>query len=477
LLLLLLLRSEECLRLLFGLDMINIDYSCEEKSECNAAAADDDDDALAALLQVRQSNMMLNQWSRSLFYQPKSLLSTPLTPLIASFIHRNIGSKDFNPFSIVQAALSNSNSVAADHLLKYGYSIIDNAFPLQNIGDYLEEIRSLRSANILIPNSTHFVNPRNGQLQLLPKSNIFEMEIDYPGIDQITPNLAQLQANKTLINCIKSLSDKFSDLAYQKIKIQVNTGSAACFPLHFDSYTNTDTRQLTAIFYLNENYKVEHGGALILYPFPFQPITIQPKYNRMVLFASPTMLHRVLPSHNIRYTATIWFYSNSNRQMKAVEKPLFDEAVYSTLAGQSQQLDYLLKYLFHPYNRGHLCKLFYNKEWHQSIQQSHLFSAETLQSQAPHYSVPQIKEFQREYEAAVNAALQQHDREIVIIAQVYEKVLARLLKLSGSSSLNELFPLKLAKIMQGGESAENDTTSEEHDLFSSLDWSQYIQYH
>jgi Rps23 Pro-64 3,4-dihydroxylase Tpa1-like proline 4-hydroxylase len=64
--------------------------------------------------------------------------------------------------------------------------------------------------------------------------------------------------------------------------------------MHFDSDALLDGRRVTAIIYLNDNWHLDgaYGGQLRLYPFPAPPLDIAPLADRMVLFASTSMLHR-----------------------------------------------------------------------------------------------------------------------------------------------------------------------------------------
>lgn len=52
--------------------------------------------------------------------------------------------------------------------------------------------------------------------------------------------------------------------------------------MHFDTYLGQDSRRITAIVYLNPDWRPGHGGELRLLPFPRAPVTIQPLANRMV---------------------------------------------------------------------------------------------------------------------------------------------------------------------------------------------------
>ena len=62
--------------------------------------------------------------------------------------------------------------------------------------------------------------------------------------------------------------------------------------MHYDSDEQVDGRRVTAIFYLNSDWRPSHGGQLQLFPFPDDPVAIEPIADRLVLFSSCRMLHR-----------------------------------------------------------------------------------------------------------------------------------------------------------------------------------------
>lgn len=72
--------------------------------------------------------------------------------------------------------------------------------------------------------------------------------------------------------------------------------------MHFDSDEQLDLRRVTAIFYLNDGWKPEHGGQLRLYPFPAPPVDIAPFADRLVLFSTSRMLHRYDKSRHVCYS-------------------------------------------------------------------------------------------------------------------------------------------------------------------------------
>ncbi len=73
-------------------------------------------------------------------------------------------------------------------------------------------------------------------------------------------------------------------------------GDGGCFSLHYDSDDSVDARRVTAILYQNFGWRPSHGGELQLFPWPYPPVTIQPLYNRMVIFHATRMLHRSVQS-------------------------------------------------------------------------------------------------------------------------------------------------------------------------------------
>jgi hypothetical protein len=90
------------------------------------------------------------------------------------------------------------------------------------------------------------------------------------------------------------------------VKLQCNMGKGACFPLHFDNPGRPNSRQVTALFYLNEGWKQGDGGELQLVPFLGDKVDIPPTFDRLVLFLSDRVLHRTLPAWAIRRCFTIW---------------------------------------------------------------------------------------------------------------------------------------------------------------------------
>ena len=93
------------------------------------------------------------------------------------------------------------------------------------------------------------------------------------------------------------------------VKLQINTCGA--FPYHFDNPGGArQNRKLTCILYLNEAYEDKCGGEIVLVPFMGPFVTIRPIFNRLVVFQSETVLHRVNKAVNFpgkgRACLTVW---------------------------------------------------------------------------------------------------------------------------------------------------------------------------
>ncbi len=82
---------------------------------------------------------------------------------------------------------------------------------------------------------------------------------------------------------------------------------SAYYKRHLDQHRDQDTRQLTIITYLNENWLAEDGGALQLYLPGEQTIKVLPEAGTFVCFFSAEYEHEVLPAKRERASLTGWF--------------------------------------------------------------------------------------------------------------------------------------------------------------------------
>ncbi|EEY53299.1 uncharacterized protein PITG_06940 [Phytophthora infestans T30-4] len=214
-----------------------------------------------------------------------------------------------SPFSSLQSPAPAQNrvntnwevSVTSDlvsGLLGDGYYVVRDAFPVDDQ---------------LYPNSTHILlndadngNKLAANTLLLEKHDIFETELALDAIrDQSSvPFLRDFFEQQVVFGSLHQALPGWLGLAGHMVKVQHNAGRG-CFPMHFDTYGG-DGKCVTAVLYLNEEWKPEDGGEIVLYPFPKSRVVVQPRFGELVLFSSQQMLHRVMPATKPRYALTTW---------------------------------------------------------------------------------------------------------------------------------------------------------------------------
>ncbi len=81
--------------------------------------------------------------------------------------------------------------------------------------------------------------------------------------------------------------------------------TGAGYQRHLDAFPGDDNRRMTAIVYLNEDWRPEHGGKLRVFVEP--PLEVEPRLDTSVVFRSALIEHEVLPSFHDRFAITAWF--------------------------------------------------------------------------------------------------------------------------------------------------------------------------
>ena len=195
------------------------------------------------------------------------------------------------------------------------YCVLDSFFSEERAHEYRREIRSLVSQGLMQPNKTHFGLP-SGQVLVATKPNIYEADLHDGALRSRVPSLNTLFEQDTLVHV---LNERLPGLFLEPgangktIKLQYNSGNGGCFPLHYDNPGRPNRRKLTCLLYLNPDWKQGDGGELQLVPFLQDPVTIEPLMNRMVIFYSESVLHRVLRANAERFCFTIWLDAVGSR--------------------------------------------------------------------------------------------------------------------------------------------------------------------
>ena len=334
--------------------------------------------------------------------RPKPALHIPPVTTSASFTYSSSASDSSAPIAshspFPSSRLSSIFTAShASHLRRYGFTVIDNALGDSYSAQLRDETLALKRNDLMEPNHTHLRTPTH--TTLLPKRGIHEIDSHIPGLAAIAPAIHSLTTDLSLLRAMDGLLPTLG-LHSQSVKVQYNEGDNACFPLHFDSYNDRgDNRRLTAILYLNPDWKARWGGQLELMPLPWERVRIEPRWDRLVVFATSGVLHRVRPSKHERLCVTLWMSGaerlqaeNKEEAMSSVEAMEMD----GTDAATVSTLRTLLSPRFYP----HLVKLLSSDEWAASIEQSHHSSADTQAAIAQHYK--DVELIERAIGAAVN---------------------------------------------------------------------------
>ena len=111
-----------------------------------------------------------------------------------------------------------------------------------------------------------------------------------------------------------------------KIMATVYAGSGAKYVPHYDN-PNRNGRRLTAILYLNPEWKPQHGGTMRM-KTQRTVVDVAPLLDRMLFFWSDTRCpHEVLPATGPdRYAITIWFMDEKERFAAEADEAREDKA-------------------------------------------------------------------------------------------------------------------------------------------------------
>ena len=82
---------------------------------------------------------------------------------------------------------------------------------------------------------------------------------------------------------------------------------------HLDAFKGSSNRVLSLVTYLNDSWKKEDGGELVLYKNDRDEngIKVLPEFGTLVIFLSEEFPHEVLPALQDRYAIAGWFHINA----------------------------------------------------------------------------------------------------------------------------------------------------------------------
>eukprot|EP01023_Acetabularia_acetabulum_P014326 TRINITY_DN17019_c0_g1_i2.p1 TRINITY_DN17019_c0_g1~~TRINITY_DN17019_c0_g1_i2.p1 ORF type:complete len:327 (+),score=39.23 TRINITY_DN17019_c0_g1_i2:171-1151(+) len=282
----------------------------------------------------------------------------------------------FSDFAALEVALGPS---VGENLLAKGYAVIDNVLDVALCKRFRAEIMRLRDAGKLHHSNTHLT--LDDVSIEYPKAGMFETEVTYnKSLVRLAPTLTRWAEDKRLRAMINAHLPMLR-LDSQSMSVEYSIGTGACDPMHTDCVTEKDNREITAIFYLNQDWSEQDGGQLRLYPWPNQPVDIQPLHNRLVIFSSRNMVHRMLPTkvQSCSFTTSM---SDKRKKMQWVHNQVsLRDQLRSALENvrSSGTFHDVWRLLVQPQVRMQVIKYIYQKEWERSIHEAHKNDAQQTQ--------------------------------------------------------------------------------------------------
>ena len=260
----------------------------------------------------------------------------------------------------------------SERLETCGFVAFDNAAGVEYCSAVRQEIMLLFEAGMLGPSKNKLATKRSETGTVsdgheLPKIGVFELdlvvngEVCAPHALSIAPciNKFWLEDGQKLVDSLTAACPILELRGIDQIKVQYNNGSGGCFPMHYDS-SNHSEREMTALLYLNESWQEGDGGELRLFPFPLAPVDVAPLNDRLAIFHSTEMLHRVMPANKSRVCLSMWFarakYAKKISLPQRLPRELeFDDPLQ------------VMKIMFNATNRRLFSKVLFAAEWEQSF--------------------------------------------------------------------------------------------------------------
>lgn len=189
-----------------------------------------------------------------------------------------------------------------ESLVMSGWSMMDDFVSDRMVGSLRSEIRQLELQQLMKPAAV-----RQG------KNKMQAPDIRGDRIAWLDKNIALPNQNRYL-QMLEDLRHRANRLLYLGLSdLEAHAAiydPGSFYSRHNDNFNNTNQRLLTAILYLNNDWKPEHGGELRLYFDESESadyIDIPPKAGRLVVFLSNRFPHEVLPTRQERMSITCWY--------------------------------------------------------------------------------------------------------------------------------------------------------------------------
>lgn len=209
----------------------------------------------------------------------------------------------------IQSRLPDTDQLA-DEIATHGFIVIDNFLSAACVSTLAVEAKQLASAGQMHEattgqTSTSSANFANNRLR---GDSIYWVNTNEPS-PSVQDYLIATQSIQDSLNqqLFLGLFELESHFAIYPI------GSR--YHKHLDQFQHDQSRKISCVLYLNEDWNIDDGGALRMYFDNTEHadfIDITPQAGRLVLFLSERFPHEVLPAKRERISITGWFRTRSN---------------------------------------------------------------------------------------------------------------------------------------------------------------------
>jgi SM-20-related protein len=184
-------------------------------------------------------------------------------------------------------------SQITDALVKDGYIVIENALESQlsqELSQISKNITNYKQAGIS-HKSTLDKNRRKDKIQWLDANDVVTCKY-----------IAFANGLQNYLNRHLYLGLKYYEAHFALYE------AGDFYEKHLDAFKNSKNRVVTSVYYLNEVWKSDDGGELVIYDKNNVYIKkVIPNINTLVVFMSEEFPHEVLPASAKRHSIAGWF--------------------------------------------------------------------------------------------------------------------------------------------------------------------------
>lgn len=192
------------------------------------------------------------------------------------------------------------NTTIADALAGVGWIVIPNFLSKEEL-QHLQQLASQRRDTFVAAGvgreAAHQVR------QDIRGDAVLWIENDDAEMSEANQRMADLQ---TCLN--RELFLGLAELEWHFARYPVGS----FYQRHLDQHRNQDTRVVTVVQYLNDNWTEVDGGQLRIYLDDENHIDVTPHGGTLVVFLSNRFEHEVLPAQRERLSLTGWYRRRSN---------------------------------------------------------------------------------------------------------------------------------------------------------------------